>query len=143
MTGHRQCEFFLLRYVPDAVKDEFVNVGLVLLPATGPAEVRFTRDWSRVKCLDPQADLELMESIESDLREELNKSSADREVILRKIQGFVFQHAATLGIQGMPGGFGCERGRYARPVLPGTKLSPAPARDERTPGGFQPHARGL
>jgi Protein of unknown function (DUF3037) len=86
MTGREQCEFFLLRYVPDAVKDEFVNVGLVLLPATGPAEVRFTRDWSRVKCLDPQADLELMESIETDLREELNKSSAGREFILRKIQ---------------------------------------------------------
>src|SRR5215472_8272959 len=86
MTGHRQCEFFLLRYVPDAVKDEFVNVGLVLFPATGPAEVRFTRDWSRVRCLDPQADLELMESIETELRDELNKSSTNREVLLRKIQ---------------------------------------------------------
>jgi hypothetical protein len=86
MTGREQCEFFLLRYVPDVVKNEFVNVGLVLLPPTGPAEVRFTRDWSRVKCLDPQADLELMESIETDVREELNKSSASREFILRKIQ---------------------------------------------------------
>jgi hypothetical protein len=86
MTGREQCEFFLLRYVPDAVKDEFVNVGLVVLPATGPAEVRFTRDWSRVKCLDPQADLELMENIEADLREELNKSNAGREFILRKIR---------------------------------------------------------
>ena len=86
MTRREHCEFFLLRYVPDAVKDEFVNVGLVLLPATGPAEVRFTRDWSRVKCLDPQADVEVMESIETDLREELNKSNANREVILRKIQ---------------------------------------------------------
>jgi hypothetical protein len=86
MTGRQQCEFFLLRYVPDVLKDEFVNVGLVLLPATGPAEVRLTRDWSRVKCLDPQADLELMESIETDLREELNKSSANRELILRKIR---------------------------------------------------------
>ena len=86
MTGHKQCQFFLLRYVPDAVKDEFVNVGLVLLPGAGQAEVRFTRDWSRVKCLDPQADLELMESIETDLREELNKNSANREFILRKIQ---------------------------------------------------------
>ena len=31
MKERRQCEFFLLRYVPDAVKDEFVNVGVVLL----------------------------------------------------------------------------------------------------------------
>src|SRR5262245_49625839 len=51
MTAREHCEFFLLRYVPDAVKDEFVNVGLVLLPGSGPAEVRFTHDWSRVRCL--------------------------------------------------------------------------------------------
>jgi hypothetical protein len=87
MTGRQQCEFFLLRYVPDAVKDEFVNIGLVLLPVTGPAEVRFTRDWSRVKCLDPAADMELLESIEGDLRRELGNSNAGRDSILRTIQG--------------------------------------------------------
>ncbi len=86
MTGREQCEFFLLRYVPDAVKNEFVNVGLVLLPAAGRAEVRFTRDWSRVKCLDPHADLDVMESLEGDLRRELDKTNVDRDHILRKIQ---------------------------------------------------------
>ncbi len=29
----KQCEFFLLRYVPDVVKGEFVNIGVVLLEA--------------------------------------------------------------------------------------------------------------
>src|ERR1039458_2332077 len=50
-----QCEFFLLRYVPDAVKDEFVNLGVVLYEPgkagsaqAGFADVRFTRDWRRV-----------------------------------------------------------------------------------------------
>ena len=33
MTGRRQLEFFLLRYVPDAVKDEFVNIGVVMIEA--------------------------------------------------------------------------------------------------------------
>jgi hypothetical protein len=82
----QQCRFFLLRYAPDAVKNEFVNVGLVLMPATGGAEVRFTRDWSRVRCLDPQADVELLESIEADLREKLLEMNGDRDFILRKIQ---------------------------------------------------------
>ncbi len=31
MGDMKQCDFFLLRYVPDAVKEEFVNFGVVLL----------------------------------------------------------------------------------------------------------------
>lgn len=86
MSRREHCEFFLLRYVPDAVKNEFVNIGLVLLPLSGQAEVRFTRDWSKVKCLDPEADLDALESIEQDLQHELSKTGGDRELILRKIQ---------------------------------------------------------
>ena len=63
------CEFFLLRYVPDAVKNEFVNIG-VLLREAGHAEttrVKLTRDWSRVRCMDPDADTALLESMEAEL----------------------------------------------------------------------------
>jgi hypothetical protein len=80
------CRFFLLRYAPDAVKNEFVNIGLVLLPPAGSAEVRFTHDWSRVRCLDPQADVEMLEALAGDLREKLREMNGDREFILRRIQ---------------------------------------------------------
>jgi Protein of unknown function (DUF3037) len=86
MNGRENCNFFLLRYVPDAVKNEFVNIGLVLLPQAGNPELRFTRDLARVKCLDPQADLELLEALESDLRGKLHEANGDGEFILRKIQ---------------------------------------------------------
>jgi Protein of unknown function (DUF3037) len=86
MTENEKCNFFLLRYVPDAVKNEFLNVGLVLMPQSGRPELRFTRDWSRVKCLDPQADMEVLEALEADLREKLHQSNGDRDFILRKIQ---------------------------------------------------------
>jgi hypothetical protein len=64
-----QCEFSLIRYVPDVVKGEFANIGVVLRLAggDGPAVVRFTRDWTRVRCMDPQADVELLESLESEM----------------------------------------------------------------------------
>jgi hypothetical protein len=64
-----QCEFSLIRYVPDVVKGEFANIGVVLRSASneGVAEVRFTRDWSRVRCLDPDADVALLESLESEM----------------------------------------------------------------------------
>jgi Protein of unknown function (DUF3037) len=86
MIAEQKCSFFLLRYVPDAVKNEFVNVGLVLLPETGRPEVRFTHDWSRAKCLDPQADMDLLGALEADLRGQLLDANGGRDQILRKIQ---------------------------------------------------------
>jgi Protein of unknown function (DUF3037) len=86
MVDLKQLEFFLLRYVPDAVKDEFVNVGVVMLEsgANGFADVRFTSDWRRVRCLDPQADVEMLEALERDIRGQLVEAR-DREALLRKL----------------------------------------------------------
>lgn len=66
----RTCEFQLLRYVPDAVRNEYVHIGVILREQGSgePAQVRFTRDWRRVRCLDPDADTALLEGMESELR---------------------------------------------------------------------------
>ena len=89
MADKRQLEFFLLRYVPDAVKDEFVNIGVVMTePAangSGFAEVRFTRDWRRVRCLDPDADIEMLEALEREIRSQLS-NVRERGVLLRKME---------------------------------------------------------
>lgn len=82
MADLKQLDFFLLRYVPDAVKDEFVNIGLVLMNGE-TAEVRFTRDWRRVRCLDPTADVEMLQALEAELRARLKESGPDRERILK------------------------------------------------------------
>jgi Protein of unknown function (DUF3037) len=81
-----KCSFFVLRYVPDAVKNEFVNIGLVLLPQGGEPELRFTHDWSRVRCMDSEADIEVLKALENDLRDQLRGVNGDRESILRRIQ---------------------------------------------------------
>jgi len=86
MAEKLQCRFFILRYAPDAVKNEFINVGLVLLPPAGGAHVRFTRDWSRVLCLDPDADMEMLQALENDLRSQLHEMNGDHDLILRRIQ---------------------------------------------------------
>ncbi len=69
------CEFQLLRYVPDAVRNEYVHIGVILREQGGAAgrrmEVRFTRDWRRVRCLDPDADTAVLEGMESELRSRL------------------------------------------------------------------------
>jgi len=89
MADKRQLEFFLLRYVPDAVKDEFVNIGVVMTEpganGSGFADVRFTRDWRRVRCLDPEADIEMLEALEREIRSQLG-SVNERAVLLRKME---------------------------------------------------------
>jgi len=82
LPQRRACEFQLLRYVPDAVRNEFVHIGVVLRtaePGTSrpQTEVRFTRDWRRVRCLDPDADTALLEAMETELRQRL--AGADSE----------------------------------------------------------------
>src|SRR5580692_6164215 len=66
----RECTFQLLRYVPDAVRNEFVHIGVILREQGegGRMDIQFTRDWRRVRCLDPEADTALLESMESELR---------------------------------------------------------------------------
>ena len=36
-----------------------------------PMELRFTRDWRRVRCLDPDADTSVLEGMETELRNRL------------------------------------------------------------------------
>ena len=87
MSSLHQCEFFLLRYVPDAVKDEFVNVGVVLVETNGAfAGTRFARDYSRVQCLDPGADLDLLAALEHEFAARLRDAGEDREKLLKTIQ---------------------------------------------------------
>jgi hypothetical protein len=75
MADKRQCEFYLLRYMADVVKGEFVNVGVVLLEMDGDGsaftDVRFTRDWRRARCVDPDVDVGLFEALEQELRGKL------------------------------------------------------------------------
>jgi hypothetical protein len=80
------CEFFLIRYVPDVVKGEFVNIGVLLREAgvsaagvdtTGSAVVRFTRDWGRVKCMDADADIGLLEALEGEIAARLQMRRQD------------------------------------------------------------------
>jgi hypothetical protein len=69
-SERRMCEFQLLRYVPDAVRNEYVHIGVIPREqgSQEPVQVRFTRDWRRVRCLDPEADTALLEGMESELR---------------------------------------------------------------------------
>jgi hypothetical protein len=75
MTEKRKLEYFLLRYVPDAVKGEFVNIGLVMTEVGGNGGgfvgVHFTKDWRRARCHDAEIDTEMLEALGRELQNRL------------------------------------------------------------------------
>jgi hypothetical protein len=83
-----QCEFFLIRYVPDVVKGEFTNIGVLLREAgrADSAVVRFTRDWARVRCMDADADIGLLESLEGEIAERLRLGAADTKPVMQVLE---------------------------------------------------------
>jgi hypothetical protein len=48
--------------------------------------VRFTRDWRRLRCLDPDVDVEMLEALEREIRERLAEDGAGRQWLLGKMQ---------------------------------------------------------
>ena len=105
-TGLRlPCEFQLLRYVPDTVRNEYVHIGVILREAAGgratgsprvrtSVQVRFTRDWRRVRCLDPDADTALLEGMESELRRRFEDEPGGAESLMR-----LLSDSLSLGVQ--------------------------------------------
>jgi len=85
------CEFFLIRYVPDTLKGEFINIGVLLREAgqlgapAQNAQVRFTRDWSRVRCMDADADIGLLEALEGEIETRLRSGAAGSKPIVDAI----------------------------------------------------------
>lgn len=88
MAERIQCEFFLLRYVPDAVKNEFVNIGVMLREAgrTDTTRVQFTRDWSRVRCMDPDADTQLLEAMEGELAARVRDGGSGSKPVMQMLE---------------------------------------------------------
>jgi hypothetical protein len=97
-SERRACAFQLLRYVPDPVRNEYVHIGVILREAGPPIrnEVRFTRDWRRVRCLDPDADTALLEAMESELRRRVapGQKGPPDDPLLR-----LLEESLSLGVQ--------------------------------------------
>ena len=57
----KNCEYFLAYYAPSALRETRIAIGLFLFDASGRlVGRRLTQDWRTVRCLDPQADLEML-----------------------------------------------------------------------------------
>ncbi|HTM17182.1 MAG TPA: DUF3037 domain-containing protein [Terracidiphilus sp.] len=93
------CLFQVIRYAPNPMRDEFVQVGVLLWEQNAAEsgkprmELRFTRDWRRLRCLDPDADTAALEGMENELRNRLGDDANDK---LRRIVDESFSNNVQL-----------------------------------------------
>lgn len=82
MATKRQLELHLLRFLPHALRDDFVTVGVLLTESDGGfAEVRFTRDWRMLQCVAPDVELEWFELVEREIRGRLGELRRREELL--------------------------------------------------------------
>jgi hypothetical protein len=97
MSHRLQCAFQLVRYVPDPVRNEYVHIGVLLRDDGGRLNLQFTRDWRRVRCLDPDADTSMLEGMEAELRRRLQED-LERPEGERKFTR-ILDESLSLGVQ--------------------------------------------
>jgi len=89
MADLKQLEFYVLRYVPYVVGEEFVNIGLLLFEphANGRRffDVRMTSDWQPVYRLDRHVDIEVLQGLEPYIRAQFQHSQNAR-LMLGKLE---------------------------------------------------------
>ncbi len=87
MSEKRKFEFYLLRYVPHAIRERFVEFGLIVREKAGDgfAGVRFAESWRDLKTLDPIADIDLLESLKREMEGQFSVLR-DREVLMRWLE---------------------------------------------------------
>ncbi len=84
---YQRCQFFLLRYTPNLIRDESVNIGVFFYnPAERELQVRLTDKFRRVKRLHPWADVELLAGLESDFAAQIESHVADLGAYVTKLQ---------------------------------------------------------
>ena len=79
MPKQVQLAFQLLRWVPDVVRGEFVNCGVVLRETWpgGRVMVRFARDWSRVRAIGSAPAMEIVQELAEELAHRLTVVEQD------------------------------------------------------------------
>jgi hypothetical protein len=77
---YKQCSLYVVQYVPDAVRGEFLNIGVFLFsPRENYLGCLFTDDFRRIKRFHPQADLEFLRELQQDFEQQIDEHSDELE----------------------------------------------------------------
>ncbi|MGH9454381.1 MAG: DUF3037 domain-containing protein [Terriglobia bacterium] len=87
MSPQRECSYFLVRYAPDSVRNESINIGLLLhSPEERYLGCIFTTDFRRVKRFHSHADLRLLRSLQEHFEAEIDEHDSDLDDYLQLLQ---------------------------------------------------------
>lgn len=79
----KRCSLFVMRYVPNVVRNEGLNIGVLLhCPEEKYLGCLFAGDFRRVKRLDPRADLALLRALQEDFERQIEERESDLEAYL-------------------------------------------------------------
>ncbi len=83
----KACSYFIVRYVPNIVSEEFVNIGLFLhSPEEDYLDCVFTDDLRRIKRFHPQADTELLRELQPYFEQQIKEHERDLDAYIRDMQ---------------------------------------------------------
>ena len=90
-AGENACAYRVLRYTPNLVRDEWVNIGILLFnPATGERRLRLIEDeeeYRRVRRLHPHADEPLLRALRNDLEDRFQTAGTSGSSELQAANG--------------------------------------------------------
>lgn len=70
------CKYAVIRYVPDEIREEFINIGLVFhSPEDRSIDIKFTKNFSRVSKFDDEIDIEFLKLVLEGIKEEFSQST--------------------------------------------------------------------
>ena len=82
-SNWKACSYYLVRYAPNAEREEFLNIGLFLYGAEEQfLDCRFTSDFRRIKLFHPQADVEFLRELQSHFEQQIQQHEDN-------LQGFI------------------------------------------------------
>jgi hypothetical protein len=83
----KECAYFLVRYVPDVVKQEFINIGLFLFcPAEQFLDCLFSDDFRRVNRFHDRADTQFLRELQAHFEQQIEEHEKDLEGYVREMQ---------------------------------------------------------
>jgi len=83
----KECALFLVRYVPNLVRGESVNIGVLLhCPREKYLGCMFTDDYRRIKRFHPQADAEFLRELQQDFEKQIDERGDDLDGYLEVMQ---------------------------------------------------------
>lgn len=84
---YKRCQFVVLKFVPNLVRDEAVNIGVLLYdPDEGELSLRLTDNFRRVKRLHPWADVELLAGLQTDFEQRVEERIDDLTAYIEKLE---------------------------------------------------------